>query len=438
MKPATFVCLAMSCFFQPVPLSAQTEAPPEPIYQGRVTGDDVHIRSGPDTNYYSLGRANKGQTVQVIAEQFGWLKILPLPGMYSLIEKNYLDTTADGRGVVNADRVNIRAGADDVPYVYARQLKLNRGAEVRILGEREATLNGQTVRFYRIEPPPGAYVWIHADFVERTDGRTGTSPAPAEKQPTREDTARVSAAVRSGAGGESEPPVESDSAPPAQTAPEKEELRTRLAELDARFKAEFDKPLDQRDFEQFREPFAALADQDADRVVKRFAELRLEQVEYRIKMLETIRSLREDESKLEELRQEYMQARAEIRISAIDAPRNFEWSGQLRESNIYNTPLWPKRYRLVDPDRKPAHTLAYIEIPPDFNLDVQALVGRYVGIVEASRSYHKGLVQAVPIIVPSDIVVIDRPTKPQVEAPNPGEPETQEQPVEEQQPQTDG
>jgi hypothetical protein len=187
-------------------------------------------------------------------------------------------------------------------------------------------------------------------------------------------------------------------------------LRERLATIETDLKAEFEKPLLERQLASLRQEFAELAEQDTDRVVKRFAELRLDQIDNQIQMIDTIRSLREQDRELGEYRQEAMQARAEIRVSTIDVPRTFALAGELRKSHIYDSPALPHRYRLVDPAETPPRTLAYIEIPKDVDLDPAPLLGRYVGIIEASRTYHKGLVEAIPVIVPAEIVVIDRPT----------------------------
>lgn len=393
---------------------ADRSEPVSPRYVGRVTGDSVYIRSGPDTNYYALGQVGRGQTVRIFGEQFGWLKIQPLPGMYSLVEQNYLDVSQDGRGIVNADRVNVRAGADSTPHVYARQLKLDRGAEVRILGKRQATLGGQTMSFYQIEPPPGAYVWIKADYVEAADGELESPSAEAteeQSEPNRSDEPRVAAM------GEIPSTTDATAAPAAPSAlPDAADgsgspvLRERLATIETDLKAEFEKPLLDRRFAPVRGAFAELAHQDTDRVVKRFAELRLDQIDHQIQMIETILSLREQDRELDDYRQEAIQARAEIRVSTIDVPRTFTLAGELRRSHIYDSPALPCRYRLVDPAETPPRTLAYVEIPKEAELDPVPLLGRYVGISEASRTYHKGLVDTIPVIVPAEIVVIDRPT----------------------------
>jgi len=40
-------------------------------YTGRVTGNDVNIRCGPDTNYYPTMRLSTGAAVTVVGEEFG-------------------------------------------------------------------------------------------------------------------------------------------------------------------------------------------------------------------------------------------------------------------------------------------------------------------------------------------------------------------------------
>ena len=45
------------------------------LYAGSVTGDDVNVRSGPDTTTNVLESMNSGQAVEVFEEQSGWVRI---------------------------------------------------------------------------------------------------------------------------------------------------------------------------------------------------------------------------------------------------------------------------------------------------------------------------------------------------------------------------
>jgi hypothetical protein len=131
-------------------------------FVGEVTGtsSQVHVRSGPSTNFYPVVRLAPGDRVQVVGEDSGWYAIEPLPGCYSLISKHYVDIGAGEEGVVNGDAVRVRVGSDLDEHRYAVQLKLDKGAAVRVLGE-------EAEGFLKIAPPNGARLWIHGDYVAR-------------------------------------------------------------------------------------------------------------------------------------------------------------------------------------------------------------------------------------------------------------------------------
>jgi hypothetical protein len=337
--------------------------------------------------------------------------------MYSLIEKNYLDVTQDGRGVVNADHVNVRAAGDAAPQIYARQIKLNRGAEVRILGQRKAVLDDKTLTFYKIEPPEGAYLWISADFVERDDGSpdVAKTDTPTDATQTRLASADLPS-MPSGSTPESRDASDpqTDTQTPTATAREVSDevarLRSKLAKLEKELAPEMAKPFADRHLDSFVERYRPLADQEQDIVVKHYARIRIDQIEQQAELLETVLALRTESMQLDVDRKVFMQERNNIRIEAIPVHRRYEIYGELRESNVYNSPVLPRRYRLVDPDADPPRTIAYVEVPRDAAIDPTLFVGRYVGVIAAERHYHPGLVDPIPIIIPAEISVATRST----------------------------
>jgi hypothetical protein len=90
---------------------------------GVVTGNNVYVRSGFHSNYYPVTKLNKGDKVTVVGGEFGWLKILPPQGTFSLVDKTYVDKTDDS-GVINA-RVWVFAGSELDNRRYAKQVKLH-------------------------------------------------------------------------------------------------------------------------------------------------------------------------------------------------------------------------------------------------------------------------------------------------------------------------
>ncbi|OPX25104.1 MAG: hypothetical protein B1H04_00645, partial [Planctomycetales bacterium 4484_123] len=129
-------------------------------YEGVVTGAEVYVRSAPD-NYPCL-KLSRPARVKVVGRAFGWLKILPPPGCFSLIAKSYVK--AEGRtGTLTGTRVNVRAGSDLFPQrADVVQTQLDKPAKVTILGEQRIVLGGKPMAFYKIVPPPGVTLWVSA------------------------------------------------------------------------------------------------------------------------------------------------------------------------------------------------------------------------------------------------------------------------------------
>ena len=190
-----------------------TETTPAPQSQptikvGEVTGTNVYVRSGPSTNYYPVLRLNTGTRVLIIDRRPAWIGIAPPKGAYSLVAKQYVDPDGADKGLINGDRVWVRAGGALSEATYAKQTRLDKGASVTILGE--------TDEHYRIVPPKGAKLWISADYIrmlerqaahtvdESPTGEAGSMPlrgpnrlplaarAPAQQVRTTEEEVRRS------------------------------------------------------------------------------------------------------------------------------------------------------------------------------------------------------------------------------------------------------
>ncbi|MBI9018938.1 MAG: hypothetical protein JEZ07_16930 [Phycisphaerae bacterium] len=155
-------------------------------YLGQISGNDVNLRSGPGAAYYDILKLVKGTAIVVVEEQKGnsnWAKILPVEGCFSYISKQYvnvrtIDVAIEATdeqeeqsetkkiGVVTGNNVLVRAGSRIVPPINARQVqcKLNYGAKVEIIGERD--------NFYKIIPPANCYFWVSLDYVQKVKALT--------------------------------------------------------------------------------------------------------------------------------------------------------------------------------------------------------------------------------------------------------------------------
>ncbi len=88
----------------------------------------------------------------------------------------------------------------------------------------------------------------------------------------------------------------------------------------------------------------------------------------------------------------------------------FDIEGTLRYGAIYDSPIGPRRYRLVHPTKSDApRTLGYVEIPPDSTIDVKEYIGRLVGIRAREITLQTGEVDPVWIYLAAELTLLDTP-----------------------------
>ncbi len=154
------------------PARAQMQEPAFEPFDGHITADDVNVRAGPGKLYYIITQLDKNAPVHVHDNVYGWYKISPPKGTWSLISKTYVELNPDGKtGKVTGDRVLVRApnpaGTDDSYHV---QLKLDTGDVVQLIGS--------DIGYYRIVPPDGAYVFVSEQYIKK-----GKAAAPPPEPP---------------------------------------------------------------------------------------------------------------------------------------------------------------------------------------------------------------------------------------------------------------
>ncbi len=372
----------------------QDDEPALERYVGEVTGNNVYVRSGPDGNYYPVTKLNTADRVVVVGEKFGWLEIVPPAGCFSLIDKNFIDRGTGDLGVVNGDLVWVNAGSELSDRRYARQLKLPKGAEVKILGEAEAG-------YYKIAPPQGAHLWIFGQFVRRVPGvvvmpgevprRTEaiTEPGPTT-QPGRPTTAEV-VSVR-----QTQPTTQ-------PVKPKKSDKYTRLlAAIEQDIVTEFKKPPAVRRLQPFIKRLAPVAKQDEEEIPRLLAAAWIERLERHIATMQDLRVVQEERARAEEVARRAEAEREAIRKAALREERKpFDAQGEFRRSYAF-----AQRFRLVDTSMSPPRTVAYIEIPRGSPIDPEAYIGRTVGVRADSKTPLRDTVDPICVIVPSEIVVI--------------------------------
>jgi len=411
-----------------------TEQSFEP-YVGEVTVQTLNVRSGPSTNYYVVTRIPAGARVKVVGEVSDWLEIAPPEGCYSLIAAKYVDVGDGVSGVVNANNIRVRAGSDRPDYKpYAVQAKLRRGALVRIIGPARERLDDLPDEpLLRIEPPTGVALYVSGEFIHRVTGEllnTETPYAAARPKDTRAAPVRLdteTAAADSldeppgfestlpgvgspppastvvGAEGESEEPTSEVAAVPAT------EYRRQLEAVEITLKEEMAKPLMRRDFSDLLPTYSELADQEVDTYTQAYAGVRVRQIEAASEVIAGMREVRRLHDDIRSVRKAARAERANLRPIPVKIGGGFDIEGELRPSALYDSPVGPQRYRLIDPSAEWPRTLAYVEIPPHSDIDAASFLGRRVGVRAHERVLQTGDVNPISIYIASELVVLDRP-----------------------------
>lgn len=384
---------------------AAAQQPPDPEtldhYVGEVTGNDVYVRSGPSANYYEVAKLNAGDRVTIIGRQESWLAIVPPNGCFSLIHKNFVDLDLTGqKGVVNGDAVLIRAGSSLRSELYAKQVKLDRGAEITVIGPHNQD-------YLRIAPPPGARLFVSSDYVARATDQSAPPTAAVASLPVAALIGQPSADQPSNTTLDAAAPGGDDnSAPIPGVQPSAE--RSDLSQIEDALTAEMKKPLIQRDHAGLLERYRTLAGKTADAYVKSYAATRINQLELGIQAALEVRTINETAERLSAARRDKIAERANIRAPVREIGGGFDAEGQLRGSALFSSPVGPKWYRLVSGiDDITWRTLCYVEIPPDLNLDMNRFLGRKVGIRARERRLLTGEVDPVEVLVASEIVILD-------------------------------
>lgn len=121
----------LAFYFKKFDLSTVNERNPEEPYSytqevlayGVVTGSNVNIRSGPGTNYTSLGRLSKNTHLDIVGEHNGWI-ICIADGILGYIRGDYVDVVlfpapSDAEAIIGEARTNEIANLYSSPSEYS-------------------------------------------------------------------------------------------------------------------------------------------------------------------------------------------------------------------------------------------------------------------------------------------------------------------------------
>jgi len=363
------------------PEEAKTPAFP---YFAEITGDNVYFRSGPDRNFYESGKLNRGDKVKVVSKQFSWHQIVPPPKSFSWISMQYVEKDPENPnfGIVTADRVRVYAGSDRIrPHdSTSLQGKLNKGGRVTLTGQE---LDG----YYKIAPPPFAYLWVSTNFTRPLPPTAKVEPVDTKPVVRDPSAGKTSAAGKTTLAGGLPPVVKFDPSVepmviPVGPTPASEETMSpgsRIEQYRAlmeRIKAEKTKPVGEQDYKAMKTVLTEIAnDKDEEaQSAARYAKCvlkRVEGYELVLAIFERVRLQKEQlGKKMAGIEQERTAKLAEVK----DLGR-FAVTGELRSFILYGD----GHYRIVDASGK---MLCYaLPSGPVSQRDLTSMIGKKVGIV---------------------------------------------------------
>ena len=397
--------------------SAASAAAP---YEGVVTGNDVYVRSGPNTEggAYPCAKLSAPARVSVVGQMDTWLKILPPEGCYSVVSKDFVKPDAAGKtGTITGDNVWVRAAGvlrDD--NFFQLQPRLNKGDKVEIFGETR----GQSGDFYKIKPPNGAYFWIASQFVKRADeaaaAHTGSSATGSV--PAAGGTVSVGVVHQDESTGAEAP--RPTTAPTTRQAATVGEIQIpagmeQFAAAEKLLLAEYKKPVSDRKYDSLLAAYNAVGVSGDNAYLKPYVDARVSLITadiQRRKGIEDVNKLVGDVRQREqELRLAQAKSQSETPITRpITA---YAAQGILLVSDLFpGTGGTPRRY--VIRDRVTYFINAYVQCTTGA-VNLESCVGKYVGIM-GSTKFDKNLgldvVEAGEVRVLGENADLPMPPKP--------------------------
>jgi len=308
----------------PVPATDANKAALSFPYVAQTTGNRVNLRSGPGTNYYACGKLNKADRVVVVGSRYSWSQVVPPPGSFSWISKQYVSVDPKDRtvGTVTGFNVRVYAGSEELQPMHSTslQLKHNKGEKVKLLGEKK---DG----YYKIVPPQGAYLWVLTTYTEAL-GPVGKVPVIVNrpKPPARSNKkARTRAASAAGSS----------------------DKLSRYYALQKQFEIERAKPLQKQNHEKIKKALEKIAADKRAGKAARYARLTLGHIESCELALEAGAKVEIQQQQLEATKKRIDKALA-ARLAKIEDLGKYAVVGQLQQSALYGSETDLQFYRLVD------------------------------------------------------------------------------------------
>ena len=409
--PRTITLAALGAITLAVRLAVADEATDDQMaanqFSAVVNADNVYVRSYGGENEYPVARLNRGDGVVVVGSKGEWLKVLPPNGVNCLVGKAWVEARSNGMARVREDAAstpNVRI-ASLLNSNYGRVVvTLKPGQDVKIVGQQD--------EYFQIQPPPGAFAYVHKRFVD-----------PVKKVEVIADrgTLRVKNAGEAPPLDKPVPPITPDMVkPPTPTPPVVVDNTTKpssdtvvvapttkpaeaetasLDALEAKLAAAGKLPLTQQPIGELLASYRQLAaDSNQPDVARKGAELRVKLLEMRQDAVKTIADTEAARQKrvAEQLPLEAEAKEIGQRIAAAEF-KTYAAVGTVRASSLASNGR--SLYRLTDPST--GRTVVYVD---DVDGKAAGLDGQFVGVKGAVAS---DAVRQIKIVRPTAIEPVD-------------------------------
>jgi uncharacterized protein YgiM (DUF1202 family) len=380
------------------PAAAPEAKPVEPIaapqfpYIAEVIGTEVYVRSGAGTAYYHCGKLNAPQRVTVVAsEANNWFKILPPPGSFSWISKNYVkvDAAQPTKGTVTGDAVRVWAGSDFVEPMRSSsmQTKLNQGAVLDILGNPAGEGD-----YYKIAPPAGAFLYVSGESLKPILPEVkNLGPA---KDVAKVESPKTLAEVTVDVNSPAQPPMDPDK-PIVAPRPAMEQVWLKECyAISAKLDEEVKKPAPEQKYDDYKKTLEPiLADPNSAGIAIKYAEYLAGRIKRYETAIVTGDQLRQQEEKMADVRKQIDEARKAQLEKIAKQYEQYVMTGILKPSYVYSGSVTQKRYLLTN---EQGRVIAYVVLgDATAEAAVENLFNKKVGLIGRVINSPKELITLV-------------------------------------------
>jgi uncharacterized protein YgiM (DUF1202 family) len=388
MKEWTPLIVAMACV-----ASASAQDATQALYQGRITSNNVNVRTGPVIgDSYPFGKLQSGDVVEVIEESNGWVRVRTsggaFAGMHAFVSGGTL--SADGTTLSLTAETPLRAPNSSAQGAarnsYQLIATLPAGTTLNVV----ETLEVDGLPVYKVRMPGTANGWVNANYVRKAApvevqaAADAVKAAPAPSVATTQSPAPVTTAAT----------PELDASGPAAAAPTAEvvvveevvaveppkptaldlfrERRAKLTDLESTWKRVREQPDRSEELEAIRGQYMTFLDNaGSDAGAKSTVNWRLQQIDLLMKIQQenanvaaTINALDANADALA------------VIAKAVESRADFDAFGYLNQSVVYDGSALPELYVLADPTTGQA--IAYVV--PDDCFEYDPMLGTLVGV----------------------------------------------------------